>query len=270
MPAAARLGDKAQVDADAHGCPACPHPGVGPVVTGSPDVLVNGKPAARQDDLGIHAVCCGPNTFTIKRGSPTVYVNGKPIARMNDNTKHCGGSGPIIEGSPDVYIDDGAGAAQGFASSAINALKILLQSQAQPRAPKQRSNSDTHQGGAAGPATVPTSQPQQGYVKSGRWSVQRAAKGTEVSLWIECTGNLTGSLNVEIWVLDADGTLDKKVHSLQENAATSVKAKWKVEIPPGAGGVNQVEFQFVVKDAHGGQVTSDTLFVERPRFRFSI
>src|SRR5919204_569887 len=105
MPAAARLGDKAQVDADAHGCPACPHPAVGPIVTGSPDVFVNSKPAARQDDLGIHAVCCGPNTFTIQRGSPTVYVNGKPFARMNDQTKHCGASGPIIEGSPDVNID---------------------------------------------------------------------------------------------------------------------------------------------------------------------
>src|SRR2546425_8565424 len=100
MPSAARLGDKAQVDADAHGCPACPHPAVGPIVTGSPDVFVNSKPAARQDDLGIHAVCCGPNTFTIQRGSPTVYVNGKPFARMNDQTKHCGASGPIIEGSP--------------------------------------------------------------------------------------------------------------------------------------------------------------------------
>src|SRR5258708_1808399 len=126
MPAAARLGDKAQVDADAHGCPACSHPGVGPIVTGSPDVFVNSKPAARQDDLGIHAICCGPNTFTIKRGSPTVYVNGKPIARMNDNTQHCGGSGPIIEGSPDVHIDDGAGG-QGLGSYVLKPLPILPQ-----------------------------------------------------------------------------------------------------------------------------------------------
>src|SRR6267143_6732346 len=52
MPSAARLGDKAQVDADAHGCPACPHPGIGPIVTASTDVFVNKKGAARQDDLG--------------------------------------------------------------------------------------------------------------------------------------------------------------------------------------------------------------------------
>lgn len=268
MPAAARLGDKAQVDADAHGCPACPHPGVGPITTGSPDVLVNGKPAARQDDLGIHAVCCGPNTFTIKRGSPTVYVNGKPFARMNDQTKHCGGSGPIIEGSPDVNIDDGAGA-QGLGSYAANALQILLQKTAAGKAGKPRSAKDTHAAPAAGPQQNLAATPSAGSVRSARWSVQRAAKGKEVQLWIECTANLSGSLTVEIWVLDADGMPDKKAHSLQEKAATSVKAKWKVEIPAGAGGGNQIEFQFVVKDAHGGRLTSDTLFVDRPRFRFS-
>lgn len=268
MPAAARLGDKAQVDADAHGCPACPHPGVGPIVTGSPDVFVNGKPAARQDDLGIHAVCCGPNNFTIKKGSPTVYVNGKPFARMNDQTKHCGGSGPIIEGSPDVGIDDGA-SAQGLGSYAANALQILLQKAAAAKKGKQRKLSDTHAAPAAGPQQNLASTPSQGSVRSARWSVQRAAKGKEVQLWIECTANLAGSLSIEIWVLDADGTPGKKVHSLQENAAQSVKAKWKVEIPAGGAGGNQAEFQFMVKDAQGAQTTSDTLFVDLPRFRFS-
>ena len=125
MPAAARLGDKAQVDQDAHGCPACPHPGVGPIVAASTDVLVNDRGAARQDDIGIHAVCCGPNTFKVAKGSPTVYVNGKPFARMNDKTQHCGGSGPIIEGSPDVFIDDGADA-QGLGSYAINAIHLTV------------------------------------------------------------------------------------------------------------------------------------------------
>lgn len=106
MPGAARLGDKSQVRADAHGCPACPHPGTGPIVTGSPDVFTNGKPQARLGDLGIHAACCGPNNFQIAKGSPTVYVNGKPAARMQDKAKHCGGDGNLIEGSPDVLIDD--------------------------------------------------------------------------------------------------------------------------------------------------------------------
>lgn len=30
----------------AHGCPACPHPGIGTIVTGLPDVLANGRPIA--------------------------------------------------------------------------------------------------------------------------------------------------------------------------------------------------------------------------------
>ena len=110
MPAAAHLRDKAKVDQDAHGCPACPHPGVGPIVAASTNVLVNDRGAARLDDIGIHAACCGPNTFKIAKGSNSVYVNGKPFARMNDDAQHCGGTGPIIEGSNDVFIDDGASA----------------------------------------------------------------------------------------------------------------------------------------------------------------
>src|SRR5262245_20021282 len=54
MAGGARLGDKAQVPLDAHGCPACPHPGVGPAIAGSPDVNTNRRPAIRLDDPGIH------------------------------------------------------------------------------------------------------------------------------------------------------------------------------------------------------------------------
>ena len=72
----------------------------GIVTTGSPDVYVNKRPAARKDDKGLHAACCGPNKYDLVKGSPNVYVNGKPFARNNDQTKHCGGSGKIIEGSP--------------------------------------------------------------------------------------------------------------------------------------------------------------------------
>lgn len=150
MPGAVRLGDKAQVEADAHGCPACPHPGVGPVVTGSANVLINSKPAARQDDLGIHAVCCGPNNFTIAKGSPTVYVNGKPLARIQDKTRHCGGSGPLIEGSPDVLIDDGAAAASALGKYAAGALQILLAKAAKGKQRKEKKISDQN------PGTSPT------------------------------------------------------------------------------------------------------------------
>ena len=102
MPPQGRLGDKSQVGADAHGCPACPHPCTGPAILGSPDVMVNKKPALRVDDMGVHAACCGPNMWTAKVGSGTVMINGKPAHRLNDMDQHCGGVGQLIEGSSDV------------------------------------------------------------------------------------------------------------------------------------------------------------------------
>ncbi len=84
MPGQGRLGDKANISADSHGCPGCPHPGTGPAIAGSPDVFVNGRPALRVDDVGIHAICCGPNMWTAKAGSSTVFINGKAAHRMQD------------------------------------------------------------------------------------------------------------------------------------------------------------------------------------------
>ena len=104
MPGAARLGDKSNISADAHGCPACPHPGVGPAIQGSPDVMINKRPAVRVDDIGIHAACCGPNMWTAQQGSGTVKINGKAAHRQNDTDTHCGGTGQMIEGSADVLI----------------------------------------------------------------------------------------------------------------------------------------------------------------------
>ncbi|MCZ6678715.1 MAG: PAAR domain-containing protein, partial [Candidatus Poribacteria bacterium] len=102
MPSQGRLGDKSQCASDAHGCPACPHPTVGPAIQGSPDVLVNFRPAVRVGDKGLHAACCGPNMWTATKGSSTVIINGKGAHRMGDADAHCGGSGTLIEGSNDV------------------------------------------------------------------------------------------------------------------------------------------------------------------------
>lgn len=117
MPGAGRLGDKAQGTSDAHGCPGCPHPVVGPAISGSPNVNTNGRPALRVDDQGIHAACCGPNMWQAAQGSATVFINGKPAVRMNDQTRHCGGSGKLIEGSDNVII---GGAPSSSGSSAAS------------------------------------------------------------------------------------------------------------------------------------------------------
>ena len=104
MPPQARLGDKAQCPSDAHGCPGCAHGVIGPATQGSPDVMVNGRPAVRKGDAGIHSACCGPNTWNANAGSGTVKINGKPAHRQGDATKHCGGMGKTIEGSGDVIV----------------------------------------------------------------------------------------------------------------------------------------------------------------------
>jgi uncharacterized Zn-binding protein involved in type VI secretion len=76
---------------------------MGPAVGGSPNVFVNGRPALRVGDPGIHAACCGPNTWTAAAGSGTVKINGKGAHRMGDADSHCGGSGKMIEGSGNVF-----------------------------------------------------------------------------------------------------------------------------------------------------------------------
>jgi uncharacterized Zn-binding protein involved in type VI secretion len=103
MPPQARLGDKSQVPTDAHGCPACPHPCIGPAIQGSPDVYVNGRPAVRVGDQGMHAACCGPNMWKAAAGSGTVFINNLAAHRLGDQDTHCGGNGKMIEGSDTVF-----------------------------------------------------------------------------------------------------------------------------------------------------------------------
>ena len=276
MPAAARLGDKAQIDSDAHGCPACPHPGVGPIVTGSADTFINKLPAARADstDLGVHAVCCGPNIYQITKGSPTVYVNNKPLARMNDQTKHCGGNGKIIDGSPDVMIDDGAGA-EGLGSYLINALKILLAQAAEGKAGEAKTASDSHDGAAgSGPAQDLASEgkgaddKKSGSIASAGWSQTRASNGQEVEIQIACKDG-KGQLKIEIWARSSDPAQDKSVQKVDAAAGDTVKQKVKLDIPADAAENHECFFYYVVKDEQGGEKKSPMLYVDRAPFRFS-
>ncbi len=107
MPRACRVGDDSHCPDDSHGGKCCSHSVTGPAVSGSPDVFINGKPALRVGDSGVHRACCGTNTWHVVEGSPTVFVNGLPLARLGDATSHCGGSGTLIEAGPDVIVDEG-------------------------------------------------------------------------------------------------------------------------------------------------------------------
>ncbi|WP_338589004.1 PAAR domain-containing protein [Shewanella khirikhana] len=100
MPKAARLGDSCA----GHGCfPATP------IIVGSGDVSINGKPAARKGDAVLLHACPCPNMphgvhgRSISAGSSTVSINGKPAARVGDAIG-CGGS--VSAGSGDVLIGD--------------------------------------------------------------------------------------------------------------------------------------------------------------------
>jgi uncharacterized Zn-binding protein involved in type VI secretion len=106
MPGAGRLRDKAEVKADAHGCPGCPHNAKGPAILGSPTVLINDKPALRVTDMGIHMACCDGNIWVATKGSGTVLIDTLQAHRKDDMTTHCGGPGQLIEGSDDVIVGD--------------------------------------------------------------------------------------------------------------------------------------------------------------------
>ncbi|MFP1843835.1 PAAR domain-containing protein [Lonsdalea quercina] len=100
MPSAARLGDSCS----GHGCfPATP------VIQGSSDVIINGKPAARKGDMVLLHACPCPtmphalHPRSISAGSSNVIINGKAAARVGDAIG-CGGS--VAAGSGDVIIGD--------------------------------------------------------------------------------------------------------------------------------------------------------------------
>lgn len=102
--AAGRVMDQSRCPSDAHGCPACPHPASGPAILGSPNVFINGRPALRQEDSGVHGACCGPNTWVAVGGSKSVLINNRGAHRKGDADQHCGGAGTLIEGSWDVFF----------------------------------------------------------------------------------------------------------------------------------------------------------------------
>lgn len=74
-----------------------------PLVEGSPNVFINGKPAGRVGDLYAAHGCLihPPHTGVIAQGSSTVFINGKPAGRVGDPVS-CGSA--VAQGSPDVFV----------------------------------------------------------------------------------------------------------------------------------------------------------------------
>lgn len=102
----AHIGSMAFCPADADGCPGCPHPVTGPVITGNGNVLIDGMPVACEGDRGVHSGCCGGNNFVITDGDPDVLINGKKAAKIGSTTQHCGGNGHIVSTGGGVNTRD--------------------------------------------------------------------------------------------------------------------------------------------------------------------
>jgi hypothetical protein len=49
-PSESYVNDQWELPRTAHGCPACPHPGIGPLVSEPPASLVNSRPAITMKD----------------------------------------------------------------------------------------------------------------------------------------------------------------------------------------------------------------------------
>lgn len=95
MPAAARQGDA--------GIPHC-SPYV--IATGSSDVTINGRGAARAGDVSSGHLrpggkFCPGHVAAISRGSSSVTINGRPAARVGDGLTSCTA---VATGSSDVII----------------------------------------------------------------------------------------------------------------------------------------------------------------------
>lgn len=95
MPAAARQGDAGVKHCSSY-----------VIATGSGDVIINGRGAARVGDsstphLRPGGKRCVAHQSSISQGSGSVYINGRPAARVGDAL---GGCTQVATGSADVII----------------------------------------------------------------------------------------------------------------------------------------------------------------------
>lgn len=93
MPSAARQGDPGVVHCSGY-----------VIASGSPDVFINGRPAARVGDpstshLQPGSDGCTNHVSAIIGGSPNVFVNNLPLARVGDPLSACT---KVAVGSPNV------------------------------------------------------------------------------------------------------------------------------------------------------------------------
>lgn len=97
-----------------------PKPKKGTIITGSPNVFFNNKPAARVK-LDMASCAKDPGNQPLKTGSSTFFINNMPAARVGDKVD-C--KAVIIEGSPDIIIGGGTAYAPGHDMSPLKSISI--------------------------------------------------------------------------------------------------------------------------------------------------
>ncbi len=101
--------------------PPTPCPSLGMTMLGvSPRVLINGKFAARCEDIGLAPTCMGlpPAWFKIKTGSSNVFIGGARAARLLDICKACKNI-PEVPDIPAGRVMAAVGKAAGAVSTAL-------------------------------------------------------------------------------------------------------------------------------------------------------
>lgn len=148
-----------------------------PVISGSPDVMVDGKPAARVgDQLAMHSKPFHPpHPRTIAEGSSTVMINGVPAA-ITGGKVSCGG---VTIGSGSVVIGDSPAPAAFSGSTPLPARK------APASAEGQNSTTTSSPSQARSPSPAQPSLPKTPAGPGGSSSTSEAAASDNASTEIE-------------------------------------------------------------------------------------
>ncbi len=210
-------------------------------------MFTNSRPAFRKDDTGIHAACCNTNTWKAVQGSATVFINNKEAVRQGDQTKHCGGSGNMIEGSNNVIIGGASGSGSGSgggggSSSGQGGAGTQGGAGSQSGTNSNQTGSGAAANGGAAAASNDSSTNESNEAKdekpepvlvSAKWSKDRVPVSTEVTLSATC-GEMAGK-SASFTIKDADDEA-KTIATVSGTCGdSSVEAKWTTpkDGPPG-------------------------------------
>lgn len=76
----------------------------GTILSGSPSVLINGRPAARNAEPTDCPLTVPPSTGQVTGGAAMVLIEGRAAVRQNDPVVGCLLPGLVTSGSPNVLI----------------------------------------------------------------------------------------------------------------------------------------------------------------------